>query len=113
MDWAVVVEFCEIPKRLVLRLLRSVVTEVRVRRSGGRGRRRGGRSRDAGDDLGRNAGGQRLIRVMQYGLLLLLLLCLLVVEISLSQRQRFRVLRLRLRLRLRSLTLLAETLFGV
>ena len=112
MDWAVVVEFCEIPKRLVLRLLQSVVTEVRVRRSGGRGRRRGGRSRDAGDDLGRNAGGQRLIRVMQYGLLLLLL-CLLVVEISLSQRQRFRVLRLRLRLRLRSLTLLAETLFGV
>lgn len=111
MDWAVVVEFCEIPKRLVLRLLQSVVTEVRVRRSGGRGRRRGGRSRDAGDDLGRNAGGQRLIRVMQYGLLLLL--CLLVVEISLSQRQRFRVLRLRLRLRLRSLTLLAEPLFGV
>ena len=110
MEWAVVVEFCEIPKRLVLRLLQSVVTEVRVRRSGGRGRRRGGRSRDAGDDLGRNAGGQRLIRVMQYGLLLL---CLLVVEISLSQRQRFRVLRLRLRLRLRSLTLLAETLFGV
>ena len=110
MDWAVVVQFCEIPEWLVLWVLRSVVTEVRVRRSGGRGRRRGGRSRDAGDDLGRNAGGQRLIRVMQYGLLLL---CLLVVEISLSQRQRFRVLRLRLRLRLRSLTLLAETLFGV
>ena len=70
-----------------------------------------------------NAGRQRLVSVVWERLLALRLLqlrllevlvglLLLVVKIGLLQRRRFRVLLGRL-LRQRSLTLLAETLFGV
>lgn len=122
MDWAVVVQFCEIAQGLELLLLRGVVTEVRVRRRRGRGWRGCSRIRDAGDDLSWNAGRQRLVSVVWERLLALWLLLrlldellvgvlLLVVKIGLLQRRRFGVLgRL---LRQRSLTLLAETLFGV
>ena len=92
MDWSVVVQFCEIAKWLVLRLLRSVVTEVRVRRRRGRGWRRGSRIRETGDDLGRDAGGQRLVGVVWKRLLalwrmLLLLKWLLVEEFLLLRRR--------------------------
>lgn len=88
MDWPVVVQFRKIAEWLVLRLLWSVVTEVRVRvrvrRRRGRGRRRGSRIGDAGDDLSRNAGRQRLVRVVRKRLLALWRLLLLLLERLLS-----------------------------
>lgn len=97
LNWTVVVQLCEIAQGLVLRLLRGVVTEVRVRRRRGRGWRGRSRIRDAGDDLGRNAGRQRLVSVVWERLLALwrlllrlldvLVSLLLVVEFSLLQRR--------------------------
>ena len=81
LNWAVVVQLCEIAQGLVLRLLRGVVTEVRVRRRRGRGWRGRSRIRDAGDDLGRNAGRQRLVSVLWERLLALWLLLLLLLRL--------------------------------
>jgi hypothetical protein len=91
LDWTVVVQFCEIAQGLVLWLLRGVVTEVRVRRRRGRGWRGRSRVGDAGDDLGRNAGRQRLVSVVGerllalWRLLLLLLLEMLVALLLLVE----------------------------